>query len=76
MGGLGVEERKRVRIGVELAARPEFLLFLDEPTSVLDSQAAYSMVSFLQRIAELSRLSILCTSGLSLLFGSNRNSCS
>jgi ABC-type multidrug transport system ATPase subunit len=40
MGGLGVEERKRVRIGVELAARPEFLLFLDEPTSVLDSQAA------------------------------------
>jgi ATP-binding cassette, subfamily G (WHITE), member 2, SNQ2 len=32
--GLTVEERKRVTIGVELAAKPEMLLFLDEPTSV------------------------------------------
>jgi ATP-binding cassette subfamily G (WHITE) protein 2 (SNQ2) len=32
--GLAVEERKRVTIGVELAAKPEMLLFLDEPTSV------------------------------------------
>jgi ABC-type multidrug transport system ATPase subunit len=32
--GLVVEERKRVTIGVELAAKPEMLLFLDEPTSV------------------------------------------
>ncbi|RSH85530.1 hypothetical protein EHS25_004926 [Saitozyma podzolica] len=38
MGGLGVEERKRVTFGVELAARPEFLLFVEEPTSGLDSQ--------------------------------------
>lgn len=30
--GLAVEERKRVTIGVELAAKPELLLFLDEPT--------------------------------------------
>lgn len=30
--GLSVEERKRVTIGVELAAKPEALLFLDEPT--------------------------------------------
>lgn len=27
--GLGVEARKRLTIGVELAARPELLLFLD-----------------------------------------------
>lgn len=30
--GLSVEERKRVTIGVELAANPKELLFLDEPT--------------------------------------------
>jgi ABC-type multidrug transport system ATPase subunit len=29
-GGLNVEERKRVTIGVELAAKPTGLLFLDE----------------------------------------------
>jgi ABC-type glutathione transport system ATPase component len=31
--GLSVEARKRVTIGVELAAKPDLLLFLDEPTS-------------------------------------------
>ncbi|KAK6609283.1 ABC drug exporter [Botrytis cinerea] len=59
-GGLGVEERKRVTIGVELAANPSMLLFLDEPTSGLDSQAAYSLVMFLQRIAA-SGVPIICT---------------
>ncbi|KAK4688966.1 hypothetical protein P7C73_g1137, partial [Tremellales sp. Uapishka_1] len=61
IGGLGVEARKRVTIGVELAARPEGLLFLDEPTSGLDSQAAYEIVSFLRKIAAESDLSVLCT---------------
>ncbi|KAL0931163.1 ABC drug exporter [Colletotrichum truncatum] len=59
-GKLGVEERKRVTIGVELAARPSALLFLDEPTSGLDSQAAYSIVSFLRRIAA-EGIPIVCT---------------
>ncbi|PQE18314.1 Brefeldin A resistance protein [Rutstroemia sp. NJR-2017a WRK4] len=58
--GLNVEERKRVTIGVELAAKPSWLLFLDEPTSGLDSQAAYSIVSFLQKIAEQG-VPIVCT---------------
>jgi ATP-binding cassette, subfamily G (WHITE), member 2, PDR len=31
--GLNVEQRKRLTIGVELAAKPDLLLFLDEPTS-------------------------------------------
>lgn len=30
---LNVEARKRLTIGVELASKPELLLFLDEPTS-------------------------------------------
>ncbi|CAG8363574.1 unnamed protein product [Penicillium salamii] len=59
-GKLNVEERKRVTIGVELAARPTDLLFLDEPTSGLDSEAAYSIVSFLQRIAG-EGIPIICT---------------
>ncbi|KAI4289812.1 MAG: hypothetical protein L6R35_000919 [Caloplaca aegaea] len=42
--GLAVEQRKRVTIGVELAAKPELLLFLDEPTSGLDSQSAFNIV--------------------------------
>jgi len=33
--GLNVEQRKRLTIGVELAAKPDLLLFLDEPTSGL-----------------------------------------
>ncbi|ETS85212.1 hypothetical protein PFICI_03237 [Pestalotiopsis fici W106-1] len=59
-GGLTVEERKRVTIGVELAADPEAMIYLDEPTSGLDSQAAYSLVLFLQRIAA-SGVPIICT---------------
>lgn len=35
---LNVEQRKRLTIGVEMAAKPALLLFLDEPTSGLDSQ--------------------------------------
>lgn len=35
--GLAVEQRKRVTIGVELAAKPELLLFLDEPTRLVTS---------------------------------------
>ncbi|XHG06612.1 hypothetical protein AWENTII_009799 [Aspergillus wentii] len=59
-GQLNVEERKRVTIGVELAARPSSLLFLDEPTSGLDSQAAFSLVEFLRKIAA-EGIPIVCT---------------
>ncbi|RAH84335.1 hypothetical protein BO86DRAFT_240206 [Aspergillus japonicus CBS 114.51] len=60
-GQLSVEERKRVTIGVELVAKPSALLFLDEPTSGLDSQAAYSIVAFLQKIALHEGVPIVCT---------------
>jgi len=57
---LGVEQRKRVTIGVELAAKPSLLLFLDEPTSGLDSQGAYSIVRFLRKLAKAGQ-AIVCT---------------
>ena len=58
--GLAVEQRKRVTIGVELAAKPELLLFLDEPTSGLDSQSAFNIVRFLRKLAAAGQC-ILCT---------------
>ncbi|KAF2208392.1 hypothetical protein CERZMDRAFT_101459 [Cercospora zeae-maydis SCOH1-5] len=58
--GLAVEQRKRVTIGVELAAKPELLLFLDEPTSGLDSQSAFNIVRFLRKLAGAGQ-AILCT---------------
>ncbi|KAI0386339.1 ABC-2 type transporter-domain-containing protein [Hypomontagnella monticulosa] len=58
--GLTVEQRKRVTIGVELAAKPQLLLFLDEPTSGLDSQSAFNIVRFLKKLASAGQ-AILCT---------------
>ncbi|KAK4702442.1 hypothetical protein P7C70_g3780, partial [Phenoliferia sp. Uapishka_3] len=58
--GLNVEQRKRLTIGVELAAKPDLLLFLDEPSSGLDSQTAWSMVRLCRKLAN-SGQAILCT---------------
>ncbi|GAA6062867.1 hypothetical protein JCM10212_000789 [Sporobolomyces blumeae] len=58
--GLDVEARKRVTIGVELAAKPKILLFLDEPTSGLDGQSAFNVVRFLRKLAAAGQ-AILCT---------------
>jgi len=57
---LGVEARKRLTIGVELASKPELLLFLDEPTSGLDAQSAWNLVRFLRKLADNGQ-AILCT---------------
>ncbi|KAJ5578814.1 uncharacterized protein N7459_007778 [Penicillium hispanicum] len=57
--GLNLEQRKRVSMGVELAAKPD-ILFLDEPTSGLDGQSAISMVQLLRRLSR-SGQTILCT---------------
>jgi ATP-binding cassette, subfamily G (WHITE), member 2, SNQ2 len=57
---LGVEQRKRVTIGVELAAKPNLLLFLDEPTSGLDSQSAYNIIRFLKKLCHAGQ-AIICT---------------
>ncbi|KAK1984440.1 ABC-2 type transporter [Colletotrichum cereale] len=60
ISSLTVEQRKRVTIGVELAAKPKLLLFLDEPTSGLDSQSAFSIVRFLRKLCDAGQ-AIICT---------------
>ena len=58
-GGMSFEQKKRVSIGVELAANPA-ILFLDEPTTGLDSRAAQIVIRNIKRIAASGR-SIVCT---------------
>jgi ATP-binding cassette, subfamily G (WHITE), member 2, PDR len=58
--GLNVEQRKRLTIGVELAAKPELLLFLDEPTSGLDSQTSWAIYDLMEKLKN-SGQAILCT---------------
>ena len=50
--GLNVEQRKRLTIGVEMAAKPQLLLFLDEPTSGLDSQTSWSICDLMEKLAK------------------------
>ncbi|KAH6871809.1 ABC-2 type transporter-domain-containing protein [Thelonectria olida] len=58
-GGISLEQRKLVTIGVELAAKPD-VLFLDEPTSGLSTQSAMNIVNFLRKLADEGK-SIVCT---------------
>ncbi|KAK2775830.1 hypothetical protein FQN53_002962 [Emmonsiellopsis sp. PD_33] len=58
--GLNVEQRKRLTIGVELAARPKLLLFLDEPSSGLDSQTSASIAGLMEKLTRNGQ-AILCT---------------
>lgn len=57
---MNVEQRKRLTIGVELAARPQLLLFLDEPTSGLDSQTSWSILDLIEILTKHGQ-AILCT---------------
>lgn len=57
---MNVEQRKRLTIGVELAAKPDLLLFLDEPTSGLDSQTAWTISALIRKLSD-SGQAILCT---------------
>lgn len=58
--GLNVEQRKKLSIGVELVAKPSLLLFLDEPSSGLDSQSSWAVIQVLRHLAEAGQ-AILCT---------------
>jgi len=50
--GISGGQRKRVNIGLELAARPTILM-LDEPTSGLDATTALDIVRSLQKLTEI-----------------------
>ena len=58
--GLNVEQRKRLTIGVELAAKPALLLFLDEPTSGLDSQTSWAICDLMEKLIKNGQ-AVLCT---------------
>jgi ABC-type multidrug transport system ATPase subunit len=57
--GLSPSQLKRVNIGCELVANPA-ILFLDEPTTGLDSRAAQTVMRVVRRIARSGR-SVICT---------------
>ncbi|KUJ09554.1 putative ABC transporter [Mollisia scopiformis] len=58
--GLNIEQRKKLTIAVELAARPQLLLFLDEPSSGLDSQTSWAVLDLLEKLTSHGQ-AILCT---------------
>jgi ABC-type multidrug transport system ATPase subunit len=58
--GLNVEQKKKLTIGVELASRPQLLLFLDEPSSGLDSQTSWPILDLLEKLTAHGQ-AILCT---------------
>jgi ABC-type multidrug transport system ATPase subunit/ABC-type multidrug transport system permease subunit len=59
--GLPPNQRKLVTIGIELAAKPQLLLFLDEPTTGLDSQSAWNIARFLRKLTAAGRKSYAST---------------
>ena len=52
--GVSGGERKRTSIGVELISNPS-LIFLDEPTTGLDSYTATSLMKILRNLAKSGR---------------------
>jgi len=58
--GLSGGNKRRLSIAVALAKNPS-VLFLDEPTSGVDSASAVRMMSFLNEIAKSSQICAVCT---------------
>lgn len=58
--GLGLEDRKKLSIAVELVSRPR-ILCLDEPVSGMDSQSATHIIQLLRRLVLESNLTVILT---------------
>ncbi|PRP78516.1 abc transporter family protein [Planoprotostelium fungivorum] len=56
--GISGGELKRVSIGIEMVGQPS-ILFLDEPTTGLDSTVALQIVTYLKKIASLN-ITVIC----------------
>ena len=52
--GVSGGEKKRTSVGVELLINPS-MIFLDEPTTGLDSTTALNLIRFLNKLAEAGR---------------------
>ena len=60
LDGVAPEVRKLVTIGVELVCKPQ-VLFLDEPTTGLDSSSALATMRLCKKVARKSGIAVLCT---------------
>ncbi|XWS19044.1 hypothetical protein CRYUN_Cryun32bG0097200 [Craigia yunnanensis] len=59
VNGLSTEQRKRLTIAVELVANPS-IIFMDEPTSVLDARAAAIVMRTVRNTVDTGR-TVVCT---------------
>ena len=57
--GISGGEKKRTSVGLELLTNPK-LLFLDEPTTGLDSHSAEMLIDILNRLKE-GGVTVICT---------------
>ena len=58
--GLSSGNKRRLSVALALVKRPS-ILFLDEPTSGVDSASAVRMMSFLQKVAAEQNVAVVCT---------------
>ena len=58
--GLSSGNKRRLSVALALVKRPK-ILFLDEPTSGVDSASAVRMMTFLKKVAKEQKIAVVCT---------------